>query len=85
MEEFYAYCSQLESPGREIMQEILQFEADRRVINITINSFHTELSKDDRYKLYPTVGLLYPEGIMRLARTDDQDQVRGVIDSIPVL
>ena len=67
------------------MREILQFEADRRVINITINSFHTELSKDDRYKLYPNVGLLYPEGIMRLARTDDQDQVRGVIDSIPVI
>jgi len=30
----------------------LQFEADRRAIIITINSFGTELSKDDRAKLW---------------------------------
>ena len=34
-----------------------QFEADRRAINITLNSFGTELSKEDRKKLYPTIGL----------------------------
>ena len=30
--------------------------------NITLNSFGTELSKDDREKLYPRCGKLYPEG-----------------------
>ena len=39
---------------------IFQFEADRRAFIITINSFGTELTKDDREKLYPTCGKLYP-------------------------
>lgn len=38
---------------------ILQFEADRRAITITINSFETELSKDVREKLYPRYPWLY--------------------------
>jgi hypothetical protein len=32
------------------------------VINITINSFGTELQKEDRGALFPNFGLLYPEG-----------------------
>jgi V-type H+-transporting ATPase subunit d len=44
------------------MQEILSFEADRRAINITVNSFGTELSKDERAKLYPSMGRLWPVG-----------------------
>ena len=54
------------------------------MINITINSFNTELSKDERAKLYPTIGNLYPDGVARLARTDDPDQVRSIIDNYPV-
>ena len=54
----------------------LQFEADRRSIIITINSFDTELTKDDREKLYPRCGKLYPEGLVALARADDYEQVR---------
>jgi hypothetical protein len=36
------------------MGKILQFEADRRALNITINSFGTELAaqKEERAKLY---------------------------------
>ena len=58
----------------------LQFEADRRAFIITINSFGTELSKDDRSKLYPRCGKLHPEGLARLARADDYDQVRAVAE-----
>ncbi len=53
-----------------------QFEADRRVINITINSLNTELTKEDRYKLFPTNGRLFPDGTSKMARCDDIDQVR---------
>ena len=58
----------------------LQFEADRRAFIITINSFGTELTKDDREKLYPTCGKLYPDGLKALARADDYDQVRSVAE-----
>ena len=64
------------------MDRILSFEADRRTINITINSFGTELPKEDRKKLYPTIGRLYPEGNARLAVADEVDQVKAVCEVI---
>ena len=57
-----------------------QFEADRRAIMITLNSFGTELTKDDRARLYPRSGKLFPEGLAGLARADDSEQVRQVAD-----
>lgn len=64
----------------EFYDVISQFEADRRAFIITINSFDTELTKDDRYKLYPTCGRLYPDGLASLSRADDYDQVRAVAE-----
>lgn len=58
----------------------IKFEADRRAFIITINSFGTELSKDDREKLYPTCGKLYPEGLHLLANADDYEQVKRVAE-----
>jgi V-type H+-transporting ATPase subunit d len=80
LEDFYNFCQKLGGETAEVMAEILQFEADRRSINITINSFGTELTKDDRSKLYPNFGLLYPEGTGKLSRADDIDQVRAAIE-----
>lgn len=60
--------------------DVLQFEADRRAFIITINSFGTELTKEDRAKLYPRCGELYPYGLQLLAKADDFDQVRQVAD-----
>lgn len=57
-----------------------QFEADRRAIIITINSFGTELTKDDRAKLYPRCGKLNPDGLAALARADDYEQVKQVAE-----
>ena len=51
---------------------------------ITINSFGTELNKDDRSKLYPKCGKLNPDGLARLAKAEDYDQVRQVADCYAV-
>ncbi|KAH6561525.1 hypothetical protein BASA50_011238 [Batrachochytrium salamandrivorans] len=83
LEDFHAYCQSLGGPTADIMGEILQFEADRRIINITINSFNTELTKDDRVKLFPLIGKLFPDGVARLSRADDVDQVRLTIEGYP--
>ncbi|KAJ3205380.1 H(+)-transporting V0 sector ATPase subunit d [Dinochytrium kinnereticum] len=80
LEDFHGFCQSLGGPTAEVMEEILQFEADRRVINITINSFNTELSKDDRQKLFPTNGRLFPDGFVKLSRADDVDQVRTAVE-----
>ena len=62
-----------------------KFEADRRALIITINSFGTELSKDDRVKLYPTCGRLHPDGLAALARADDYEQVRAIAEYYAVI
>lgn len=70
------------TPTAESMSEILEFEADRRSINITLNSFGTELSKNERKKLYPSFGKLYPEGTFILSRADDVEGVRIAVDGV---
>lgn len=70
------------TPTAEVMSEVLEFEADRRSINITLNSFGTELSKQDRKKLYPNFGKLHPEGTLMLSRADDAEGVRIAVDGV---
>ncbi|XP_003384589.1 PREDICTED: V-type proton ATPase subunit d-like [Amphimedon queenslandica] len=83
LEDFYKFCQSLGGDTAEVMQTLLAFEADRRAFIITINSFGTELTQDDREKLYPTCGKLYPDGLTRLARCEDYEGVKGVADSYP--
>ncbi|EMP42283.1 V-type proton ATPase subunit d 2 isoform X1 [Chelonia mydas] len=80
LEAFYKFCEKQGGTTAEIMCPVLEFEADRRAFIITINSFGTELSKDDRGKLYPTCGKLYPEGLHLLANAEDYEQVKCVAD-----
>lgn len=70
------------TPTAEAMSEVLEFEADRRSINITLNSFGTELSKAERKKLYPNFGRLHPEGTYMLSRADDVEGVRIAVDGV---
>jgi len=81
LEDFHAYCQKLGGVTAEVMGKILEFEADKRAINITINSFGTELSKEDRDPMYPSFGLLHPEGTFKLSKADDTDQVRVIVES----
>ena len=83
LEDFYHFCQSMGGPTADIMASILSFEADRRTINITVNSLGTGLTKDQRAKLFPTIGRLYPEGNNTLARADEIDQVRTAIEAIP--
>lgn len=80
LEAFYEFCKGIGGTTADVMCEILAFEADRRAIIITINSFGTELSKDDRAKLYPRCGKMHPDGLAALARADDYEQVKIVAE-----
>uniref|UniRef100_A0A8C9G858 V-type proton ATPase subunit n=1 Tax=Pavo cristatus TaxID=9049 RepID=A0A8C9G858_PAVCR len=84
LESFYKFCKALGGTTADAMCPILEFEADRRAFIITINSFGTELSKEDRAKLFPHCGKLYPEGLAQLARADDYEQVKNVADYYPL-
>jgi V-type H+-transporting ATPase subunit d len=80
LEDFYKLCEEMGGTTFEVMSEILKFEADRRAINITLNSFGTELTKDDRQKLFPTIGYLEPDGLAKLSKADDNEQVRQAME-----
>ncbi|KAJ5647952.1 V-type proton ATPase subunit d [Penicillium odoratum] len=85
LEDFYKFINtdpDFSGPTQEVMSEILQFEADRRSINITLNSFGTELSKQERRKLYPEFGKLYPEGSLMLSRADDPEGVALAVSAV---
>eukprot|EP00126_Sphaerothecum_destruens_P012750 Sdes_comp21843_c0_seq1m20395 len=83
LEDFYQFCESLGGATATVMCDILKFEADRRAFIITINSFGTELTKEDRIKLYPRCGHLHPEGLMKLGKVDDYEQVRALAEFYP--
>uniref|UniRef100_A0A7S0WLJ7 V-type proton ATPase subunit n=1 Tax=Pyramimonas obovata TaxID=1411642 RepID=A0A7S0WLJ7_9CHLO len=80
LDDFNTWCKSLGGTTAEFMEEMLSFEADRRSINITINSMGTELTRDDRRNLYSDFGDLYPQGHLALAACDDYDQVRAALE-----
>ena len=86
LEDFYNFVNtdpeMAGTPTAEVMTEMLEFEADRRAINITLNSFGTELSKKDRQKLYPSFGRLYPEGTFMLSKAEDVEGVRIAVEGV---
>lgn len=83
LDDFYKFCSSLGGATAEVMGDLLSFEADRRALNITLNSIGTELTFDDRRNLYSDFGLLYPTGHFELAVAEDFEQVRAAITKCP--
>jgi len=69
LEDFYSYCQKLGGPTALMMTELLDFEADTRAINITLNSFTSNLNDSGnrasvRRSLYCNFGKLYPDTTM---------------------
>jgi hypothetical protein len=58
-------------------------QTDRRALNITLNSIGTELTRDDRKKLYSNFGQLYPHGHNELSAAEDFDQIRAAMEKVP--
>jgi V-type H+-transporting ATPase subunit d len=71
--DFYNFCvNELGGGTGEVMQSLLEFEADKRAINIAVNSLnHPEITTDDKIGLNPPFGSLYPEGFQMLAEAKE--------------
>ncbi len=82
LEDFHKFVQNLNGPTAELMSAILCFEADRRAITLTINSFDTDLSKETRRSLYPALGRLYPEGTYMLSTAEDIEAVKGAVAGV---
>ena len=82
-----AYVSHAEEdhgrPTEQGSDRMIALQADRRALNITLNSIGTELTRDDRKKLYSNFGLLYPHGHNELSIAEDFDQIRSAMEKVP--
>lgn len=83
LDDFARFCQEVGGTTAEIMGDLLGFETDRRALNITLNSIGTELTREDRRKLYSNFGLLYPHGHMELSTCEDFDQIRAAMEKVP--
>mmetsp|Transcript_18805 Transcript_18805/g.56846 ORF Transcript_18805/g.56846 Transcript_18805/m.56846 type:complete len:352 (-) Transcript_18805:134-1189(-) len=83
LDDFDKFCSKLGGATAVVMGDLLAFEADRRALNITLNSIGTELTRDDRRKLYSSFGELYPVGQAELALAEDFAQIRTAMEKVP--
>lgn len=81
LQDFYKFVQTLPDPSNEILSRLLEFEADRRAVNIAINSIGTQLSREDRLSLIPEFGSLYPVATELLVRAEDVEQVRFAIET----
>ncbi|CDK25374.1 unnamed protein product [Kuraishia capsulata CBS 1993] len=82
LEDFANFCSKLPSPSDEIMLRLLNFEADKRSLNIALNSLGTELTPDVKVKLLPSLGKLYPTFQVQLSRVEDMESLKGIVDNV---
>ncbi|GMM46758.1 H(+)-transporting V0 sector ATPase subunit D [Pichia kluyveri] len=87
LEDFNNFAkNELPTPSNEIMERIINFEADKRSINISINSLDTELSTEDKLKMLPNIGLLSSNENIKhqLASITDLENLQVLISSIGI-
>lgn len=83
LEDFHNFCvTQLPSPSNEVMDRLLSFEADKRSINILINSFSSnEVTAEDKNKMLPSIGLL-SNLKEQLTHCTDLEVIKSLITSV---
>lgn len=80
IEDFVSFCNCIENNSEDLL-DLLTFEADRRVITIIFSTFGTELSLNDKLKLFPTCGNLYPNGQLAIGSCMSADNVYSVLET----
>jgi V-type H+-transporting ATPase subunit d len=82
LEDFYQFCASQPEPAATVMKGLLEFEADKRAINISLNSINSGLSPGEKENILPSFGKLYPSGTLHLAKAEDYEQIRGIVENV---
>jgi len=78
---FMDFCKGLGGETAEVMTELLEFEADRRAINIAVNSIqYNDIAEVDKKRLNPDFGTLFPEGFEEIAAAKDENQIYSYLE-----
>lgn len=84
LEEFNSFVqNSIPEPSKEIMTGFLNFESDRRTINIALNSLQSnEFDYNLKIQLLPALGICYPLATELLAKAKDFESVRSALDKV---
>ncbi|AAS52829.2 AER146Cp [Eremothecium gossypii ATCC 10895] len=86
LHDFHEFVSsEVPEPAREVMQSLLEFEADRRAINIALNSLQSSdvITSELKRELLPNMGKLYPTITEQLAtQAMDFEGLRTVLSNV---
>ena len=85
LENFYLYCQSLEGITRELMMNLLEFEADCQAIQVVYNSlaFDNSNQEDERRKMIPFFGKLYPLSTGNMIKANTFDMLKDALAPYP--
>lgn len=81
-EHFYLYCQTLNPTTKEMMTDLLKFEADCQAIQIVYNSLafkSDNYQEGERKKVIPNFGFLYPEVTEKLLKATSLDMLKDAL------
>ena len=85
LEYFYHFCKTLNPTTSEIMEDLLKYEADCQTIQIVYNSlaYNNQFQEEERKKVIPYFGVLYPETTTQLIKCNSLEQLRQILQPFP--
>ena len=81
LEYFYHFCKTLNPTTAEIMEDLLKYEADCQTIQIVYNSlaYNNQFQEEERKKVIPYFGFLYPETTTQLIKCNSLEQLKQIL------
>ena len=85
LEYFYHFCKTLNPTTSEIMEDLLKYEADCQTIQIVYNSlaYNNQFQEEERKKVIPYFGFLYPETTTQLIKCNSLENLRHILQPFP--
>lgn len=85
LEKFYHFCKTLNPTTSEIMEDLLKYEADCQTIQIVYNSlsYDNQFQEEERKKVIPYFGNLYPEITTQLIKCNSLEQLKQILQPFP--
>merc|ERR1711976_1081408 len=86
LEHFYMFCQTLNDTTREMMEELLRFEADCQAIQIVYNSLaydYNQHQEEERRKLIPCFGNLYPSITFQIIKANNFEVLKDALSPYP--
>ena len=85
LEYFYHFCKTLNPNTSEIMEDLLKYEADCQTIQIVYNSlaYNNQFQEEERKKVIPYFGFLYPETTTQLIKCNSLENLRQILQPFP--